>query len=121
VRLRLCWTAADRARAYPHLWTHLLGVTPSPMTLSLGMRGSMDSSGWLSPVRWAQQWKSWAMLQRLGDMPTAMTYTRGTADTRGRGPIKAKLQAAADAHFQQCTVAAVEADTHPTHREVTHP
>lgn len=122
VRLRLCWTAADRARAYPHLWTHLLGVTPSPMVMSLGLRGSMDSSAWLSSIRWAQQWKSWAMLQRLGDMPTAMTYDRNRAGDLDAGRPKAADIAAAEVIFQQRTLAAVAEDTHPVHLgEATHP
>jgi hypothetical protein len=121
VRMRLCWTVTDRARAHPHLWTHLRGVTPSPMVMSLGLRGSMDSSAWLGPVRWTQQWKSWAMLQRIGEMPTAMTYVRGSRDDPNRGLAKAKLQAAADAYFQQRTFAAIVDDTHPPVREVTHP
>lgn len=122
VRMRLCWTVADRARAYPHLWTHLLGVTPSPMVLSLGLRGSTDSSAWLSSVRWAQQWRSWAMLQRIGEMPNAMTYRRDLRMNAERGAIKARALCAADAYFQQRTLAAVAEDTHPTPpREVTHP
>jgi hypothetical protein len=122
VRMRLCWTAAERARDYPHLWTHLLGVTPSPMALGLGLRGSMDSSAWLSPMRWAQQWKSAAMLQRIGQMPTAMTYDRGHPGDQTRGRPKAMQVAIAQAQFQQRTLAAVAADTHPTPpREATHP
>lgn len=118
--MRLCWTVVDRARAYPHLWTHLLGVTPSPMTLSLGLRGSMDSSAWLSSVRWAQQWRSWSMLQRIGEMPVEMTYRRDLRMNAERGAIKARAQCAADAYFAQRTLAAVTADTHPP-TEVTHP
>lgn len=114
VRLRLCWTAAQRAHAYPHLWTHLLGVTPSPMLLSLGLRGSVDSSAWLSPVRWAVSWKSRAMLAPLGDMPLGMTYRRDMGDDPAAGHSKAKRQAGAAATFGQTVLAAVAEDTHPT-------
>lgn len=117
VRQRLCWTATERARKYPHLWTHLLGVTPSPLVLSFGLRGSTDSSAWLGPVRWPQSWRAWASLQRVSDMPLGMVYRRDLADDPDRGHIKARKQAAASATFQQHTLAAVAEDTHP-HLEV---
>jgi len=115
-RIRLCWTAAERARQYPYLWTHLLGVTPAPWVLSLGLKGSMDSSGWLGPCRWAASWRSWAMLQRIGHMPNGMTYLRGSDRRSDTGFDKAKRQMAASATFQQETMRAVVHDTHPDTR-----
>lgn len=61
LRLRLVHTAMERARKYPYLWTHLLGLGPSQMLNSLRMRGSLDSSGWLALVRWPDSWKGAAM------------------------------------------------------------
>jgi hypothetical protein len=110
VRLRLCWTATEWARSYPHLWTHLLGVVPSPPMLAVGHRGSMDTSTWLDPVKFPLSWRSQAMLQRLGEMPRAMIYR---ADDPAAGHVKAKEQAAAAAVFQQRVIAAVRDDTHP--------
>lgn len=113
VRLRLTWTAADRARAYPHLWTHLLGVTPSPALLSMPMRGSCDSSAWLSAVRWSSSWRSWALLDRITEFPVGMTYLRGSDSHGDTGHRRAKALISAQARFQQETVAAVAQDTHP--------
>ena len=113
VRLRLAHTAAERARQYPHLWTHLLGVTPSPSVPSLGLRGSMVSSAWLSAVRWASSWRSWALLDRRTAFPTGMTYERGSDPHGDRGHERAKTMIAASARFQQETDAAVQEDTHP--------
>lgn len=113
VRMRLCWTVADRARAHPHLWTHLLGVTPSPMVLSYGLRGSTDSSAWLGPVRWSQSWRAAAMTQRVSDMPLGMVYRRDLPGDTERGAPKARAQCAAAAHFQGATVTSVAHDTHP--------
>lgn len=114
-RLRLTWTAVERARAYPHLWTHLLGVTPSTNLLSMGLRGSVDSSAWLSTVRWSSSWRSWALLDRMADFPVGMTYRRGTGDDEHVGHRKAKALVAAQSRFQQEVLAAVPHDTHPTH------
>jgi hypothetical protein len=61
MRTRLVHTAMERGRQYPYLWTHLLGMTPSSATFALRMRGSMDSSSWLAPVRWQPSWRSHAM------------------------------------------------------------
>lgn len=38
VRQRLIFTASERARAYPHLWTHLLGVYPNQNVLAMPLR-----------------------------------------------------------------------------------
>ena len=114
VRLRLMFTAAERARQYPHLWTHLLGLTPSPAMLSMPMRGSCDSSAWLSAVRWSDSWKSWAMLDRITTFPTGMTYLRGSDSDGDTGHRRAKALIAAQARFQQETVVAVTTDTHTT-------
>lgn len=50
-RKRLLATAWERRRKYPHLWIHLLGLTPSEMTTAYPIN-SCDSSTWLSGVRW---------------------------------------------------------------------
>lgn len=77
VRLRLMWTAAERARNYPYLWTHLLGVTPNPAYLSLTLRGSCDSSSWVVGLRWAPSWHGRAMTTALGKYPPPMWSTGG--------------------------------------------
>jgi hypothetical protein len=52
-RKRLVATAWERRRKYPNLWVHLLGMTPSEITMAFPVN-SMDSSTWLGSVRWNQ-------------------------------------------------------------------
>ena len=65
VRRRLVATTWQRAQAYPHLWVHCLGLSPSPLLLAFPL-GSCDSSSWVSVERWGEL-RSWAMLQPLWD------------------------------------------------------
>lgn len=76
-RLRLVHTAMERAREYPYLWTHLLGLYPNQNTLSLRMRGSSDASAWLTPVRWQPSWKGWSMMQMMTHFPPEMWSHKG--------------------------------------------
>lgn len=112
-RLRLCWTVAERARAYPHLWMHLLGVSPSPLLLSLGVRGSTDSSGWLRPTRWTHSWRTTALLAPISPMESGMAYRLDDAGHPERGQAKGRRLAGAAAVFGQATLAAAHIDTHP--------
>lgn len=72
VRLRLAYTASERARGYPYLWTHMLGMTPNQATLSMPMRGSYDSSSWITALRWAPSWKAFTMLTACANYPPPM-------------------------------------------------
>lgn len=116
-RLRLMWTAAERARQYPHLWTHLLGVTPSGTYLSMPMRGSCDSSAWLHALRWsAASWKSWAMLNRgVRDLHylEGLRYLYGVEPDHPASHWAEVDLLCAQAYMQQATVDAVQHDTHP--------
>lgn len=78
LRMRLAHTAYERAKKYPYLWTHLLGMTPNQKALSIQMRGSMDSSSWLAPARWMPSWRSPAMLKASAKMPPSMWLHSGT-------------------------------------------
>jgi hypothetical protein len=73
----------------------------------------MDSSAWLSAVRWSSSWRSWALLDRCSTFPVGMTYLRGSDPNGDTGHRRAKTLIAASARFQQETVAAVVDDTHP--------
>lgn len=84
-RLRLVHTAFERARQYPYLWTHLLGLYPNQNTLSLRMRGSSDASSWLTPVRWYPSWRGWSMLNMETAYPTSMWSHKGTASEDASG------------------------------------
>lgn len=107
MRLRLVHTAYERARAYPHLFTHLLGLTPNENTLALAMRGSFDSSSWLKGVRWMPSWMGWSMLKMVAHYPPDMWYRAGV-DSYGQ----ARGMGGASAHFTQATIDAVRQDTH---------
>ena len=50
-RKRLIATAWERRRAYPDLWIHALGLTPSELTVAYPIN-SCDSSTWIGPNRW---------------------------------------------------------------------
>lgn len=90
LRMRLAHTAYERARNYPYLWTHLLGMTPNQKALSIQMRGSMDSSSWLAPARWMPSWRTPAMLKAVAKMPPSMWQHSGTnKDGYNRGKLEA--------------------------------
>jgi hypothetical protein len=50
VRLRVLATIWQRRKQYPHLWIHVLGVSPNWWSLAYPMN-SCDSSAWLAPLR----------------------------------------------------------------------
>lgn len=79
-RLRLLHTAYERARAYPHLWIHVLGLTPSEWCLSAAPRGSCDSSTWTTNVRWPEAQRLRAALAGIDRLPGEFAYVYG-ADT----------------------------------------
>lgn len=54
-RHRLMHLFYERARAYPYLWTHILGYTPTGHTSSTPPQGSCDSSTWDGSLRWGLQ------------------------------------------------------------------
>jgi hypothetical protein len=62
-RLRLIATAWERRRKFPHLWIHLLGMTPSHVTNAYPMN-SCDSSTWIMAVRWGPPHTTVAMTNR---------------------------------------------------------
>lgn len=105
-RLRLMHTAAERARAYPYLWTHFLGVHPNENWLGMNYRGSCDSSSWLTALRWMPSWKAWSLLKMNAHFPPDMWYTSG-------GVSKGEDVTAATARFTQDTLEALKGDTHP--------
>lgn len=52
-RKRLMATAWERRRKHPHVWIHMLGLTPNERSLAYPLP-SCDSSTWLSGARWGQ-------------------------------------------------------------------
>lgn len=114
VRLRLAYTAAERSKAYPYLWTHLLGMTPNQNLLAMPYRGSCDSSSWLAAVRWQPNWKGSTMLAATSKYPPTMwdvTYTNtGGANLRDKSYA---LMGVVAANLQR-TIDSLREDTHPT-------
>ena len=77
-RKRLVATAWERRRKYPHLWIHLLGLTPSELTVAFPMN-SCDSSTWVANVRWGTHSSSIAN-QRM-TLAEGMIYEKGNYES----------------------------------------
>lgn len=90
-RLRLVATVWERRRKYPHLWVHLLGLTPSEV-LNAYPLDSCDSSTWLSPVRWGVLHPR-AMLKSLGTLTGEYSHPIGGGAEGERGQDKATIVA----------------------------
>jgi hypothetical protein len=80
-RKRLLATMWERRRRYPHLWIHMLGMTPNEW-LNAYPVNSADSSTWLAPVRWPDSDSDRSMLKTIGKMPVDYAYVLGS-DTEG--------------------------------------
>lgn len=113
-RARMFWTVAERGRAYPYLWHHLLGVTPSPQLISLNFKGSSDSSSWVANLRWMHSWKAFAMFQAVSGYPSDMwvdmdTYVGDKTEARRRNEAVSENSA----YAQHLMIGALREDTHP--------
>ena len=106
LRVRLIHTASERSRAYPHLWTHLLGVTPNENVIACAMRGSCDSSSWVTSERWAPSWRGSSMLRMVTDWPTTMWCAPGLYN-------RAAAMNTINAVTTQLNLDAMQEDTHP--------
>lgn len=112
-RLRLAYTAYERAKDYPYLWTHLLGMTPNQNILSTQFRGSLDSSAWLSPARWSASWRMRTMLTADTTVPPSMWFHAGTnREGYDIGALEKICQNQATA--LQLNLEAILEDTHTT-------
>lgn len=109
VRIRLIHAASERARKYPHLWTHLLGVFPNQNVLALPLRGSCDSSTWLQSVRWPFAWRAISLNKTVSPYVPGLWYTQQVREEY----TTAALITAHNATFMQHGLAALAEDTHP--------
>lgn len=82
-RLRLMYTAYERARAYPGLWIHGLGATANELVNAVPL-GSVDSSAWLGAVRWAGMRERSAGAS-IGELPRHFQYTLKDAEQWQKG------------------------------------
>jgi hypothetical protein len=97
-RKRLLATAWERRKKYPHLWIHLLGLTPNE-ALNAYPINSCDSSTWLNHVRWSNGAKTRVALRPFSLMPDNFRYQYG-ADAKARnGYDKACQFGAVEAHM----------------------
>jgi hypothetical protein len=110
LRLRLTHTASERARAYPYLWQHFLGLTPNENLIALPYRGSCDSSSWLTLCRWQPSWRAFAMQRSVSDYPSEM-WPVGSVENESRRGLGHEL-AALLAYSSQRTLDALKEDTH---------
>ena len=115
-RQRLVWTAAERARAYPYLWTHLLGLTPNQNMIAPQFRGSTDSSSWLAALRWSHSWQAFTYLAPATHFPPDLWPDRdvhvGQLDYR-EAYLKLRSMVANTAYFQHRMIEPLAGDTHP--------
>lgn len=119
-RLRLAYTAYERGKQYPYLWTHLLGMTPNQNMLSMPFRGSMDSSSWLTPARWPDSWKATAMLATDTAIPPSM-WLHSATDKENYDRSKLVGVCSVQATARQRVLRATREDTHPlTTAQTTH-
>lgn len=108
VRLRLVHTASERARSYPYLWTHLLGVYPNENVMAMPLRGSCDSSSWLTSQRWMPSWKGWAMMKMVTHYAAPMWYESGEKASYKKSSAINAVTACAT----QDTLTSMGSDTH---------
>lgn len=115
-RQRLLWTAAERAREYPYLWTHLLGVTPNQNLIATNFRGSADSSSWLTSLIWMPSWTGFTYLAPATKFPHGLwadkhTYTGEIGYSEAY--FKLQVMSANTAYFQHRMIEPLIEDTHP--------
>jgi hypothetical protein len=94
-RKRLIATAWERRRKYPHLWIHLLGMTPNEL-LHAYPASSADSSGWLWVTRWAPSFRQRVCGHAQFPMPDFLA-TRAHEEADNGGMHKASLLGSYDA------------------------
>lgn len=74
-RERIAAVVVERARKYPEVWVHLLGMTPDEL-FNAYLPSSSDSSAWLSALRWGG-YKEFAAGAPLGDVLGDLQYRLG--------------------------------------------
>jgi hypothetical protein len=100
-RKRLLATAWERKRKYPHLWIHLLGLTPNER-LNAYPIDSCDSSAWLMHVRWSDRFHALTAGKTLSLVGHNVTYDRGSDPYAENGHWKARRLGGYDAgHLQR--------------------
>lgn len=97
-RKRLVATAWERHRKYPHLWIHLLGLTPNQWLNAFPIN-SADSSAWLANIRWTRGHAAFSDNQNFSGLPKNFAYKLGE-NVSDEGSHKACAMSAYEANFQ---------------------
>jgi len=88
-RKRLMATAWERREKYPHLWIHMLGLTPTELNVAYPVN-SCDSSAWIASVRWSNSYRSKVCCQSFSAMSHEFLYRLDSEIDSDRGNEKAK-------------------------------
>lgn len=99
-RKRLLATAWERKRKYPHLWIHLLGLSPNER-LNAYPIDSCDSSGWLANCRWRRTLQAVTAGKAFSDADERTGYQLGSDAESDIGSQKAKQMGGYDAEHMQ--------------------
>lgn len=108
-RARLMATCYERRRKYPHLWIHLLGVTPNEWFNAIAPQSS-DSSTWLAGLRWSQGNSAQSAMKRIGILGDRFRYRLGTEASSEYGANKASRLCAYDAFMIEANWRQIESD-----------
>lgn len=98
-RKRLVATAWERHRKYPHLWIHMLGLTPNEWLMGMPI-DSCDSSSWLSVVKWGG-YREAAAMQFMSTLPKDYQYALGSDADGPTGSHRAVAMAAIGVKMMQ--------------------
>jgi hypothetical protein len=96
-RKRLLATAWERRRKYPHLWIHMLGLTPGDLLTAFPIN-SCDSSSWMTNPRWGHH-RGYIGAQRVGADIRGFMYDMDTEKDDAGGSTAATHLAAYDVHM----------------------
>lgn len=98
-RKQLVMTAWHRHCKYPHLWIHLLGLTPNEWLNALPIN-SGDSSSWLSVVKWSG-YKPKIAGETFGVLPKDFGYVLNGDPASESGSRKATILSGFGSYIQQ--------------------
>lgn len=110
-RRHLLATLWERRRRYPHVWVHVLGLTPNEVT-TVYPPSSCDSSSWVFAVRFGAQNSpgAHAMGDSFGKFTTSFSYDPAVGSLEESGSKKGVYFLASEAFFMQALIRRQQAD-----------
>jgi hypothetical protein len=113
-RKHLLATLWERRRAYPDVWVHVLGLTPSELVVTYPV-SSADSSTFLSAIRYgAAQAGAYSMGDRFGSFPPTFSYDPARDRLADGGQRHGVHFLASEARFMQQAIRTQERDMRAT-------